>query len=86
MTYYILQDITATKITAIDLLKEVKTYPGPVEACRIGSEENSAFRGQVIFLPWACRAGLFLGADSVWTDASSLQDAVERLNNDSLQV
>lgn len=39
---------------------------------------------QMLWVPSAERAGMCFGGDSVWTDASSIENAVERWNTDTM--
>jgi hypothetical protein len=77
-------------VSAIDLTLEAETLEAQgvsYEFHALTTEDANGFMvraGEMMFVPSAGRAGICLGADSQWTDASSAEDAVCRYNEDEM--
>jgi hypothetical protein len=73
-------------VTSIDLTEEASQLEEEAEIAYITVYDDGIQRGwdrgQVVFFPELHRAGISWGGDPEWTDADSIEDAVER----SLQI
>lgn len=68
-----------------DQSAQVKEYPQA--ACVTLLDENEKEfpeRAEVLFFPFARRAGIAWGGNAVWTDANSIEDALNRYLNDEM--
>jgi hypothetical protein len=71
---YSIEICTVEDLTALDLRRYAGT---PAEAARV-TVEGQVQRLDVLYVPEDGRAGIADGADADWTDANSLEDAVQR--------
>lgn len=86
MEYYTQAASDLTSISINDELEAMALHsPEDLEGLKLAfvtflDEEGSANveKAQVAFFPSTNRAGISWGADADWTDASSIEDAVER--------
>jgi hypothetical protein len=74
------EDITTRqqveKLSALDLIAEASTLNTPYEMWRYGAYNAEAI--EILWVPSVGRAGIAWGADAQWTDADSVEDAVQR--------
>ena len=72
--------IDLAHLSASDLQEEARLADrlGNDYECYIAVVENSPENVQMFWLSGANRAGIAWGADAVWTDADSPEDALER--------
>jgi len=79
-THYRYETIQTSDLRATDLREEaadLMARGAAVEAARVFFE-GQAEAAEVLYIPEAGRAGLVWGGDAEWTDASSIEDAVQR--------
>lgn len=88
---YQTQQISTDDLTALDLRRELDGERDPMsgepEAYRVrevGSDGHikSAPIGEVLWFPAIGRGGVSWGGDSVWSDASSVDDLLRRVAED----
>jgi hypothetical protein len=81
---YTYETISADQLTATDLRMESQSHTNlPIECARV-TIDNQAEKAQVLYFPDFERGGIAWGADSQWTDASSLEDVIDRYLEDRL--
>lgn len=76
-----------SKLTAIDLIEEAKSLPdAECVSVTFLSETDNPYpqNADLLYSAEAGRAGIAWGADAVWTDASSIEDAIQRYISDRM--
>jgi hypothetical protein len=82
MTDFYLEPIDPSELSALDLqqeLQQAESDCGPAETYRLRMAEGNPSVGNLLYYPQIGRAGVEWGADAIWTDCSSAEDAVRRV-------
>jgi len=75
------QLLKVEELSACDLRVEATDH---ADAEMWRTDWYNADQVEILWLPSSKRAGISWGSDSVWTDAISVQDALERFFNDDM--
>ena len=75
------QLLRVDKLTSWDLRREAACHE---DAEMWKTDECNAEQVEILWLPSSKRAGISYGADGGWTDAISVQDALERFFADNM--
>ena len=73
--------VSADDLRSIDLRKAAATAESECVRC---SETVGADHIEIVDFPESNRAGVAAGANADWTDASSVEDALDRYQNDRM--
>jgi len=85
MQVEIVQEIEIRQITAIDLLEEATSANSDAgQAIAYQLRYDGGQRGDMLWFADIRRAGIALGGNAIWTDASSPEDAIERVLSDNV--
>lgn len=76
------QNLTATDLAQVAADAKTRGEEVQTASFEVAEDENfetaQAERGDVLYIPSVGRAGIAWGADADWTDADSIEDAIER--------